>query len=123
MNRIKLAERRLCTSHWEWQHVRKENEMAEDKVIMDTGIFTNIVSEISAKASDCVLMEDPLGATEVFEDTDVGNRLTGILDLAYKATETYQKEASVSVPAAFLKLRDSMINVDNAAATSLKVEK
>ena len=97
--------------------------MSEDKVTMDSGIFTNIVDEISTVASDCVLSEDPLRATEVFDDTDVGNKLTGILDIAYKVTETYKKESSTSLPVAFLKLRDGLINGDNTAAASLKVEK
>ena len=96
-------------------------KMSKYDVLMDVAVFTDIVNEIKNTASDCVLSDDPLNATEVWKYTDVGNKMNRILEKVYKSSEVYGAEASKSLPQAFLKMRDSMINVDEAAGASLKI--
>ena len=43
--------------------------MAEENVLIETNIFTDIINEIQDTASDCVLSERPLGSTNVWEHT------------------------------------------------------
>ena len=95
--------------------------MSKYDVLMDTTVFTDIVNEIKNTASDCVLSDEPLNSTDVWKYTDVGNKMNRILEKVYKASEVYGAESSKSLPEAFLKMRDSMINVDENASESLKV--
>ena len=95
--------------------------MSKYDVLMDTVVFTDIVNEIKNTASDCVLSEEPLNSTEAWKYTEVGNKMTRILEKAYKASEVYVAEASKSLPNAFLKMRDSIKNVDETASASLKI--
>ena len=97
--------------------------MSNNDVLMDTKIFTDIVDDIRISASVCVLPDDPLSSVNVWEHIDVGIKMKGILEKAYRASEVYRTESSKSVPEAFLKLRDSMIQVDKAAAASLDIDK
>ena len=97
--------------------------MSNYDVLMDTGIFTDIVDDIRTSSSECVLSEEPLSSAKVWEHTDVGIKMTGILEKVYKASEAYRIESSKSLPDAFFKLRDSMIQVDETAAESLDIDK
>ncbi|RKM53919.1 hypothetical protein D6853_14870 [Butyrivibrio sp. X503] len=96
--------------------------MSENKVFMDTKIFTNIVNDIKHSTSECVLDESPLKSVKVWQYTDVGLKMEKILKKVYKSSKEYRKEASGSLPRAFLTLRDGMIRVDEVASKSLKVE-
>lgn len=95
--------------------------MAEENVLIETNIFTDIINEIQDTASDCVLSEGPLGSTNVWEHTDVGNKMNAILKRVYEASDIYRAETSSSLPVSFLKVRDSMVNEDNAVSKNLKV--
>ena len=96
--------------------------MAEKSVYMDTRVFTGIVKDIGSAASACILSDEPLSKAEFLDDSDVGKELHFLLKEAYKMTELHRKETSESLPKALLKLRDSMVSVDDALSKSLVVE-
>lgn len=95
----------------------------EDKVLMDTNVFTGIVENIRGAASYCVMSEDPLQKLDAWEGISAGRKMNEILKQFYKATELYRAEASESLPRALLTLRDGMIAVDKEASENLTVEK
>ena len=94
----------------------------ENSVFMDTGVFTGIVDDIGGAASACVLSDEPLAKADFLDNSDVGKELHALLKEAYKMTELHRTETSESLPRALLKLRDSMIAVDDALSKSLVVE-
>lgn len=96
--------------------------MSENKVFMNTNIFTDIVNDIRHTTDDCVLDEAPLDSVKILRDTDVGVKMEKILKKVYRSSKEYRKEASESLPRAFLTLRDSMIRVDDVASKSIKVD-
>lgn len=96
--------------------------MAENKVFMDTHVFTDIVTDIGGAASACVLPDEPLANVDFLDDSDVGKELHALLKEAYKMTELHRTETSESLPRGLLKLRDSMIAVDDALSKSLVVD-
>ena len=92
------------------------------EVFMDTKVFTDIVKNISGAASACVLPDEPFVKVDFLDDSDVGKELHVLLKEAYKMAELHRAETSESLPRALLKLRDSMIVVDDALSKSLVVE-
>ena len=92
------------------------------EVFMDTRVFTDIVKDIGGAASACILPDEPLAKADFLDDSDVGKELHALLNEAYKMTELHRTETSESLPRALLKLRDSMIAVDDALSKSLVVE-
>ncbi|WP_026515248.1 hypothetical protein [Butyrivibrio sp. LB2008] len=92
------------------------------EVFMDTRVFTDIVKDIGGAASACVLSNEPLSKADFLDDSDVGKELHFLLKEAYKMTELHRKETSESLPRALLKLRDSMVTVDDVLSKSLVVE-
>ena len=92
------------------------------EVFMDTKVFTNIVTDIGGAASACVLSDEPLAKADFLDDSDVGKELHALLNEAYKMTELHRTETSESLPRALIKLRDSMIAVDDALSKSIVVE-
>ena len=58
--------------------------MAENKVFMDTHVFTDIVTDIGGAASACVLPDEPLANVDFLDDSDVGKELHALLKEAYK---------------------------------------
>ena len=96
--------------------------MAEKEVFMDTKVFTDIVKNISGVASACALPDEPLAKVGFLDDSDVGKELHVLLKEAYKMAELHRAETSESLPRALLKIRDSMIVVDDALSKSLVVE-
>ena len=95
----------------------------EDKVLMDTNVFTEIVENIRGAAAYCTLSEDPLQRLDAWEGISAGRKMNEILKQFYKTTELYRSEASESLPRALLTLRDGMIAVDKEASENLTVEK
>ena len=95
--------------------------MAENKVFMDTNVFTDIVENIRGAASYCVMSEDPLQELDAWEGISAGRKMNEILKQFYKATELYRAEASESLPRALLTLRDGMIAVDKDAVKGVLV--
>ena len=95
--------------------------MPENKVFMDTNVVTDIVNEIKYTSSDLVLSQEPLSSVKVWDHTDVGKKMEKILKKVYKASSAYRSESAEALPEAFLKMRDSMIRVDDVASKSLKV--
>ena len=89
---------------------------------MDTKVFTDIVTDIGGAASACTLSDEPLVKADFLDDSDVGKELHILLNEAYKMTELHRTETSESLPRALIKLRDSMIAVDDALGKSLTVE-
>lgn len=89
---------------------------------MDTHVFTDIVTDIGGAASACVLPDEPLANVDFLDDSDVGKELHALLKEAYKMTELHRTETSESLPRGLLKLRDSMIAVDDALSKSLVVD-
>ncbi|MEE3469840.1 MAG: hypothetical protein VZR24_04165 [Butyrivibrio hungatei] len=97
--------------------------MAENKVFMDTGIFTDIVEDIRGTASECVFPDGSLKQVGRLDTFKAGTTMHKILEELHKTDEMYRLESSESLPTAFLKMRDSMIAIDKACADSLTVEK
>ena len=97
--------------------------MAENKVFMDTGVFTGIVEDIRGAASECVFSDSALKQADRLDTFNAGRKIHQLLKEIHKTDEMYRQEASESLPHAFLTLRDSMIAIDNAAANNLTVEK
>ena len=97
--------------------------MAENKVFMDTGIFTDIVENMRGAASESVFPDSSLKQVNRLDTFKAGMTMHKILEELHKTDEMYRLEASESLPTAFLKMRDSMIAVDEACADSLTVEK
>ena len=96
--------------------------MAEDKVFMDTGVFTGIVNDIKSAGEGLVLSEEPQADLSALETLSVGREIIETLEQVYKNTDVYRLEVSQSLPKGLLTLRDSMINVDKAVSESLSVE-
>ena len=97
--------------------------MAEDRVFMDTEIFTGIVEDIRGIASELKLTESSLDGAEAVCGITGGCKMRNILEEMYRTDFLYNKVASVSLPDALLKIRDGMIAVDHAASESLTVNK
>ena len=97
--------------------------MAEDKVMMDTNVFTEITTGIKNNASNCIFSDELLRKTDIWNDTSTGRKMNEILRSFYKMSDTYIFEASGSLPWALLTLRDSMIEVDKKVSESLVVER
>ena len=95
--------------------------MANTEVYMDTNVFTDIVNSIGTSASDCVLSGDPLDKVNIWRDTDVGKKMEEILGKVYLATDEYKALSAMTLPTAYLKLRDNMINVDDALSKGIAV--
>lgn len=96
--------------------------MSDNKVLMDTDVFTEIVDSIGNSASECILSDSVLNDIEVWENTAVGKKMEKLLRDVLDSSKVYKEEASVALPVAFLKLRDSMINIDNEASKSIDVK-
>ena len=97
--------------------------MANKDVYMDTRVFTDIVNRIGGTSAKCILSTEPLGKTNVFEETKVGHEMNEILKLYYKSTEVYRNESSNSLPRALITLRDGIIEQDRILSEGLVVEK
>ena len=95
--------------------------MANNEVYMDTNVFTDIVNSIGTSASDCVLSGDPLDKVNIWRDTDVGKKMEQILGKVYLATDEYKALSAMTLPTAYFKLRDNMINVDDALSKGIAV--
>ena len=97
--------------------------MAENSVFMDTNVFTDIVKSISGTACECVFPDNALKQADHLDTFKTGRTLHQILEELHRTDELYRHESSESLPHAFLTMRDSMIEIDEAAADSLTVEK
>ena len=97
--------------------------MAENKVFMDTGVFTGIVDNIRGTASECVFPDSALNQAGRLDTFKAGRRIHELLKVIHKTDEMYRHESSESLPHGFLTMRDSMIAIDKAAADNLTVEK
>ena len=97
--------------------------MAENKVFMDTGVFTGIVNDIKSAGEGLALSEGPQANLSALETLAVGREIIETLEQVYKNTDVYRLEVSQSLPKGLLTLRDSMINVDKAVSESLSVER
>ena len=95
----------------------------ENKVIMDTNVFTEITTRIKNNASNCIFSDELLRKTDIWNDTSTGRKMNELLKSFYKMSGTYRLEASGSLPWALLTLRDSMIEVDKKVSESLVVER
>ena len=95
--------------------------MANNEVYMDTKVFTDIVNSIGTSASDCVFSGDPLDKVNIWRDTDVGKKMEQILGKVYLATDEYKALSAMTLPTAYFKLRDNMINVDDALSKGIAV--
>ncbi|RKM55663.1 hypothetical protein D6853_08900 [Butyrivibrio sp. X503] len=96
--------------------------MSENKVFMDTNVFTEIVDSIGTSASNCVLSDSVLNNKEIWDNLAVGKKMTKLLKDVVKSSKAYNAESAVVLPTAFIKLRDSMIRVDKVASESLEVD-
>ena len=97
--------------------------MAEKEVFMDTGVFTGIVDDIRGAASECIFLDSALNQAGRLDTFKAGRRMHELLKKIHKTDEMYRREASESLPHAFLTIRDSMIAIDEALADNLTVEK
>lgn len=97
--------------------------MAENKVFMDTGVFTGIVEDIRGAATECVFPDSTLNHAGRLDTFNAGRKMHELLKEIHKTDEMYRRESAEALPHAFLTMRDSMIAIDNAAANNLTVEK
>ena len=97
--------------------------MAKKSIYMDTNVFTDIVNEIRGNATECVFPDNALKQAGCLDTFQSGRTMHKILEELHKTDELYRRESSKSLPREFLTMRDSMIEVDKAAADSLTVEK
>ena len=96
--------------------------MSENKVFMDSNVFTEIVESFGTSASTCVLSDAVLNNVKTWDNTAVGKKMTKLLKDVLQSSKAYNAESAVPLPPAYIKMRDSMINVDKEAASSIKVE-
>ena len=96
-------------------------EMSDNKMYMDTNVFTGIVGDIKGSASWCKLQDDGLLDNEAWEGTGVGRYMNTILKQVYKTSHLYMAESAEALPTAFFKMRDSIIKVDDVASKSIVV--
>jgi hypothetical protein len=96
--------------------------VAENKVFMDTGMFTGIVNDIKSAGESLVLSEEPQANLSALETLAVGREIIETLEQVYKNTDVYRLEVSQSLPKGLLTLRDSMINVDKTLSEGISVE-
>jgi hypothetical protein len=97
--------------------------MAENKVFMDTEVFTGIVEDIRGAASECVFPDSSLKQADRLDTFNAGRKMHQVLQLIHETDELYRQESAGSLSHAFLTMRDSMIAIDKASAESLTVEK
>ena len=72
--------------------------MAEDRVMMDTNVFTEITTGIKNNASNCIFSDELLRKTDIWNDTSCGRKMNEILRSFYKMSGTYRLEAAGSLP-------------------------
>ena len=96
--------------------------MADRSVYMDTNIFTGIVGDIRGSAYECTFPENALQQAPQLETFSAGRKMHKILKELHKTNEVYREESSVTLPSAFLKMRDSMIAIDKALSESIVVD-
>ena len=94
----------------------------EDKVFMDTNVFTEIVDDIQGAANACVFPDNSISKASSLDTFDAGKEMHAILEEIHKTTEFYRHEVSESLPQGFLTMRDSMIAIDKEASESLTVD-
>lgn len=97
--------------------------MAEEKILMDTNVFSSIVEEIRGAASECVFPENALEQAGNLATFNAGRKMRDILAELHKTDEIYRQESSEALPHAFLTIRDSIIEVDKDAGDKFTVEK
>ena len=97
--------------------------MAEDKVFMDTNVFTGIVNDINNAADHLVLSDSALNSSDCLEEFPAGVEILESLREVHTTSKLYRYEAAVALPKGLLTLRDSMIEVDREVSESLRVEK
>ena len=97
--------------------------MAEDKVFMDTNVFTGIVNDIRNAADHLVLTDRALNSSECLEEFPAGVEIHEALKEVHTTSKLYRYEAAAALPKGLLTLRDSMIEVDREVSESLSVEK
>ncbi len=97
--------------------------MAEEKVFMDTNVFTGIVEDIRNAADYLVLSDNALKNSECLGNFPAGIEILEALREVHTTSKLYRYEAAVALPKGLLTLRDSMIEVDESVSRSLRVEK
>jgi len=97
--------------------------MAEKSIFMDTNVFTDIVNDIQGTASECVFSEAILDEAKNICGTISQAKLYNALEEIHRATYLHEAVASTELPTALLKLRDSMIAVDDALSKNLTVKR
>ena len=95
----------------------------EDKVFMDTRVFTGIVENIRNAADHLVLSDSALNSSEFLEEFPAGVEILEALREVHETSKLYRYESAVALPKGLLTLRDSLIEVDESVSRSLKVEK
>ena len=95
--------------------------MSDNKVFMNTNVFTGIVGDIKGAASWCKLQDAMLEDNEAWMETGVGRYMNTVLKQVYKTSRLYTAESAEALPKAFLTMRDSMIRVDDVASKSIVV--
>ena len=97
--------------------------MSENKVFMDTGVFTGIVEDIRDAADNLVLSDSALKNSEFLKGFPAGVEILEALREVHETSKLYRYESAVALPKGLLTLRDSLIEVDESVSRSLKVEK
>lgn len=97
--------------------------MADEKVLMDTVVFTDIVEEIRGAASECKFPDHSLEKARLLNTFSAGRQIHEILKEIHLTDESYQMETFEALPKGLLTERDSMIAIDDAVSKGLVVEK
>lgn len=94
------------------------------EVFMDTKVFTGIVNNIGAAASECVFGYSSRDHANVaWDGTEVGKEIIGIMEQMHKTVRAYRSETAGALPQALLTLRDGLINVDDSLSKGIEIER
>ena len=97
--------------------------MQNDKVFMETDVFTEIVNNIKGAANECILPDSALKIAKNLDTFNAGRGMHELMEEIHKTADLYRKEASISLPKSLFTLRDDLIAVDDALGGSISVEK
>ena len=93
-----------------------------DRVLIETEKYNNIVLEITNTASDCHLDEEVLLDTEEIIHTNITSLLSRYNERINVVTKKYHMQSAQSLPNALDALRESIEETDRKAAANIKVK-
>lgn len=93
-----------------------------DRVLIETEKYNNIVLEITNTASDCLLDEEVLFDTEEIIHTNITSLLSRYNERINVVTKKYHMQSAQSLPKALDALKESIEETDRKAAANIKAK-